>query len=262
MGNCMLAYPDKTLSATLSEGSWLTALPLNNLKDDALATLARSSDATTASTKFKADLGSSKAVRVISLYKHNFTDIAQVKVTGSDNSDMSAPVYSGSFVTVPAALTGYQKVYTLVLSADTTARYWRIEISDTANPAGYVQLTRCLLMTGWQPTLNMSYGAGITPVTDTERERTLGGVDFFDQRDARRSCKFSMDYLSLTEALQQLDLQMSLGIHSEIFFVYASDDTGQNLLRRSWLATLLELSAIEYPTYDRHSVAYEVMEIL
>lgn len=262
MATCMLAYPDKTLNATLSEGSWLTALPLNNLKTTDLATVARSSDATTASTKFKVDFGSSQAVRILSLYKHNLTDAATVKITGSNNSNMSAPVYAGSFVTVPAALTGYQKVYTLILSADTTARYWRIEISDTSNPAGYVQLARCLLMTAWTPTLNMSYGAGIQPVTDTERERTLGGVDYFDERDARRACKFSLDYLALTEAMQQLDLQMSLGIHSELLFVYTSDDTGQTLMRRSWLATLRELSAIEYPAYDRHSVAYEVMEIL
>lgn len=262
MGNVMLGYPDKTLNATLSEGSWLVALPLNNLKDTALATVARSSDATAANTKFKVDLGSAMAVRVLSLYKHNLTDSATVKLTGSNNSDMSAPVYSGSWVTVPAALTGYQKVYTVILSADTTARYWRVQITDTANPAGYVQLARCLLMTTWTPTLNMSYGAGIQPVTDTERERTLGGVDYFDERDARRACKFSLDYLSLTEAMQQLDLQMSLGIHSELLFVYASDDTGQDLLRRTFLATLRELSAIEYPAYDRHSVAYEVMEIL
>lgn len=262
MGTCMLAYPDKTLSATLSEGSWLTALPLNNMKDTQLATVARSSDATTASTKFKADLGSSLAVRIISLYKHNFTDAAQVKVTGSNNSDMSAPVYSGSWVTVPAALTGYQKVYTLILSADTTARYWRIEISDTANPAGYIQLSRCLLMSGWQPTLNMSYGAGIQPTTDTERERSLGGVDYYDRREPRRTCKFSLDHLSEAEGLAQLDMQMDLGVDNELFFLYGTDDTGQTLLRRSWLASLRELSAIEYPTYDRHSVAYEVQEIL
>lgn len=262
MANMMLGYPDKTLTATLSEGSWLVALPLNNLKTAALATVARSSDATTASTKFKVDLGSSQAVRLFSLYKHNLTDSATVKITGSNNSDMSAPVYSGSFVAVPAALTGYQKVYTLILSADTTARYWRIEISDTSNPAGYVQLARCLVMSVFTPTVNLMYGGSIAPTTDTATERSLGGVDYYDRREPRRTCKFGFDTLTTSEAMTQMDMQMDLGIDEELFFVYASDDTGQTLMRRSWLATLRQMSAIEYPAYDRHSVAYEIQEIL
>lgn len=262
MGNVLLAYPDLTLTATLSEGSWLTALPLTLLQDAQLATAARSSDATAASSKFKIDLGSAKAVRVISLYKHNLTDAATVKVTGSNNSDMSSPVYAGSAVTVPATLAGYQKVYTIVLTADTTARYWRLEISDTANPAGYVQLARCLLMTGWQPTTNMIYGASIVPSTDTAVERSLGGVDFFDRRDPRRSCKFTIDKLSLTEGMTDLDMQMNLGIDGEMLFVFDPSFTGQDLLRTVFLGTLRQLSAIEYPYFATNSVAHEVQEIL
>jgi hypothetical protein len=262
MANMMLAYPDKTVAATLSEGSWLAGLPLNNLKDRQLATVARSSDDAEASTKFKADLGSAIAIRTISLYKHNLSDSAQVRVTGSNNSDMSAPVYSGSWVTVPAALTAYQKVYTVILTADTTARYWRIEISDTSNPSGYVELSRCVIAPAWVPTIGMSYGSNIAPSTDTTVERSLGGVDYFDRREPRRTSRFTLDSLLLAEAMATLDMQMDLGIDGEFLFVYEATDTGRTLMRRSWLATLRQLSAIEHPAYDRHTVAYEVKEVL
>jgi hypothetical protein len=214
-------------------------------------------------TIFNADLGASQSIRAISLYKHNLTDAAQVRITGSDNSDMSSPAYSGVWVTVPTAITGYQKVYTLVLTANTTARYWRVEIDDPTNPDGYVQLARVLFVPlVFQPTLNMSYGAGIVPATDTAVERSLGGVNFFDRRDPYRSCKFSLNHLTLTEGMQNLDLQMDLGIDGELLFLFDAAATGQDLMRTSFLGTLKQLSAIEFPYLDRNSVAYEVQEIL
>lgn len=66
--------------ATLSGGSWLSTLPLNNLKDRRLSKVARTADDAVASTKLLADLGAEYYTRLVSVHKHNLSLAANVRV--------------------------------------------------------------------------------------------------------------------------------------------------------------------------------------
>lgn len=261
MSNCLFAYPDLTLTATLSGGSWSTGLPLNNLKNPALATVARTVDDAEASTVIKIDLGSAKLVDVIALINHNISDNAALVVVGSNNSDLTSPIYiTYPAVTVPAALTGYQKQ--LVIAPAATARYWGISIFDTNNPAGYVQMGRCFIGTGFRPALNMAFGAGITPITATTSQQAIGGTTYFNELGQRRSWRFTLDALTEAEGVTALDLMMDRGLSGELFFLFDGADTAANMMRRSFLANLRQLSALEYPYVNRTSMAMELLEVL
>lgn len=77
-------YSDPSVSyvPTLAGGSWAAALPLSNLQTTALAQVARSSNATLQATRFNVDLGTSRAVGMIALVKHNHSTTAKVRVLG------------------------------------------------------------------------------------------------------------------------------------------------------------------------------------
>lgn len=84
MANCVLGWPIYSdtgvlYTPALSGGSWSADLPLTNLKDRNLDTVARSSNALTASTQFSIDLGASRASRVLSLWKHNLSGTGMVR---------------------------------------------------------------------------------------------------------------------------------------------------------------------------------------
>ena len=85
MSNCVFGFPvysDVGVLQTpaLSGGSWESDLPLTNLQDARLAKVARSTNALAASTCFDLDLGTSRSVRVHSLWKHNLSSAATARV--------------------------------------------------------------------------------------------------------------------------------------------------------------------------------------
>jgi hypothetical protein len=274
MQNCLFAWPDRLLdsasySTVLSGGSWNTDFPLANLKSTLLSKKARSADALAASTKFDSDLGTARAVRVIALLRHNAGSAATVRVRAYSDSGYTTLVHDAGTVSFwpegyPAAedKKRYQEDFYIVLSSTQTARYWRTEIVDTANPAGYFEMGRCIFAPAYQPAINMIYGANIGLTTDTSSDRSLGGVDYFDRREPRRVQQFTLNSLDEAEAFNNVfDMQWDRGIDRELLFVHDPGDTGIMLKRRAFLSTLRQLSAIEYPYGDVHSVGFEVGEV-
>jgi len=205
---CLFSYPDRALSATFSTAGtpWLTALPLDNLKNRLVSKLARSAGITTAHTQFDMTIPANKVVQMIAILKHNASAPATVKLSfsnvaiGGYELHQSAALPFWGDGTVPAewaqddfwgsAITnakiaeyGWYPDFWYVLPAPlvhaTNPLYVRVEIVDTSNPAGYFQLGRCFTGPAKQPQVNMDYGAGGIWKQDALKERSLGGVPQF-----------------------------------------------------------------------------------
>ena len=245
-------------------------LPITNLKNPLLSAKARSTDALAASTKFDADLGVARAIRVIAILRHNFSADATIQVRGYSDAGYTSLVWDSTALAVwpegyPAVENKkrYQEDFYILLPSDQTARYWRTEIVDTSNPAGYVELARAIFMPAFQPAVNMIYGASVGIGTDTTKTRSRGGVDYYDRKEPLRSARFQLDVLTEAEAFTDVfDLQWDRGIDREILFVFDPSDTGVLLKKRSWLATIRELSPIEFPYFNNHQTAFAVEEVL
>lgn len=292
MSNCLFAWPDRVIptaayTPALSGGSWASALPLANLKDRALGTYAQSSNALAASTTFDIDLGTARELRVFAIPDHNFSFAATIQVLVDNENSFASPnladtgalavwpryypvgvlpttheSYSDGKLTAEAAA-GLRVGWWYALPAAVSGRYVRVIITDTGNSAGYVRLNRFICAPAWQPALNMSYGGAITWVTDTEAVNALGGSTWFDRRTPRRSLTLTLDALTPAQAMAwPFELQRILGIDGELFFVYDPGDSDLLLKQRSFLATLRQLNAIEYPYYDRQRTAFELLEII
>lgn len=289
--HCILAFPnridDTVTNATefiAGVGSWLTALPLENLKDEKLAKVARSTDCTNASTQFAIDLGRSFRVQVLALLRHNISLAGRIKYTAYLDVALTQEVYSSGWqfawpVVYPAELLDWEDdnfwnatwaadvaasypIFSLqVLNPRITARYWKIEVDDETNPDGYIEIGRATIATGWQPKHNMNYGNGIVwervGLTDT----TLGGVEHIEDLYERRRQTLTFDGLDYDEAMALIfDMQKILGRGGQVFFVADPNDT-IHMLRRAFLATIPETKAIkQLPCFFTNSI--ELVEVI
>lgn len=286
MANCMISYRIWSDDATLSGGSWLAALPLNNLKDRRISKVARSSDALEASTTFDVDLGAARYIGVVALIGHNLSQSATVRIYGDDASDFASPGYdSTAFAAIPdiypsgyplwidaadrdGALSatdyadGYVPDVIHVPATPQNYRYWRVVISDTGNADGYVQIGRLVVANVYQPTVNFDADAQLGWQTSTSRTETDGGAFFFNSKPQRRTVGITFSYVPEDEAMVHLyELNRYLGTDKQVLFIYNPSDT-EHMHRRSFLGVLDKLSPLDIPYGSWMGQGFSIIEEL
>ncbi len=286
MKNVTIGYGNKIDTATLSGGSWQATLPLNNLKNRRLSKLARSTNATNAFTKFVVDLGSAQNVQCIALILHNISVSGTVQIKGNATNVFTAPSYdSGVIQAYPSgiiplnlleweednfwlgtlsqqALAGYRSPFYLLLNAAQTLQYWQVEIFDSGNSDGYIQIGRMFIGKAFIPSKNMSYGQSLGDTDDSIFETSLTGEEFVDVRTTFRTHKFELQLLTKEEAYSGiLDIQRTTGVTKEVFLIGDNDDTN-NLNRRSFLGRFRSLNPIIQKTPTLYSSQFEIKEII
>lgn len=281
----MIGYPNLIDSATLSGGAWATTLPRANLQNRIIGRVARTSDATLASTKFDATYAVAKNIRAISLVNHNFSLAGLVRIRGASDAAFATVLYDSGWSPVwPAVYTtdsleweddnwwsgqytdeqrsGYMATYTHILVTNIRAQYWRVEIDDTTNAAGYVQIGRVFIGPVWQPLLHMGYNNSVSWETKTGVQEAIGGTEYFQRRTPYRVTVVPIPNMSIAEGLgNAFEIQRRAGVDGEVFFIFDPDDT-IHALRRQYLGRLRTLSPIQYPYVNNHSTMFEIKELL
>lgn len=286
MANVHLAFPNKIDGCTLSGGSWLSTLPLNNTKNRRLSKLARSTNILTSSTKFDIDMGASTTVGCVALIAHNLSVGATVRIQGDDANDFSSIVYdSGDTYMWPSgmipqslleweednfwlgtisqqAIAGYKTPFIHFLPVQQNLRYWRVLITDTSNSDGYINLGRVFIGAAFVPTYNISYGRGLVVNDASAIETSLTGEEFFDQKQRYRVHTLSLDFLSRTEAYTNiLDMQRNIGTTGEILISLDPDDTS-NVPRHSFMGRLQSISPVLEASFEVFTNQMEIREII
>jgi len=286
MANVFLAWQNRIDSATLAGGSWSASLPLTNLQSPVIQKVARTASATTTATQFQIDLGTARAVGVVSLLAHTISQSGQVRVTGYDAAGYVTAIYDSGWLdvfpadSVPLArrnweddnfwsgqlqasdLIGLQSPFVHILTNEQFLRWWKVEISDAANAAGYVDIGRCIVARGWRPGVNYSYGAEIQYFDPSPSVTTLSGTMYFDQRPKGRQFRFGIDAMSSSEAYgYALEMQRLAGMTDEVLLVPDSDDAG-NIPLRAFAGRLTALNGIGVPDPSRFSGSFELKEII
>jgi len=259
MSNLILGYNNLIDGATLSGGSWSESLPLANLKTRLLSKVARSSNAQAASTLIDIDLGSSKSVRAFGAIRTNLSvSGASYRLRGSNDITFATGLYDSGSVAANAQTPDL----IIGLAATTNARYWRLEITDAANAAGYVQIGRLFIGPALAPADNYSKGAEIGYRSNSSFSRSIGGVKYFDRRTGERVFSFQLDWLTDAEALgQALELQRVADITGEVLLIVDPADTIFNQ-KRHFLGTLEQLSPLKNPYLTVHQAAFNVVEVV
>lgn len=284
MQNIIFAWPNRTEAATLSGGAWSTNSPLNNLKTRYSFEVARSADTALASTQLQCALDKVRSVRCMALLRHNLTVAGSYRLCASNTAgDFSAPIADTGWVDAwpsmkpfgdtdwgdegwwggkPAAedIAGYPSILLVVLPAAVRARYWRLELDDTGNPAGYVEAGRLWIGGQWQPEYNMSLGMGLRWEDASKSEKSVGGTFYPDEREKTRVLTASLDSLSHDEAhARYLEMTRQLGTTRELLVVPDADDA-MHMIRRSFVGCLRQLSPAEAYSKRRYKGAIEIKE--
>lgn len=291
MANCIIGFPNHVDAAAafttvaFSNGSWSSTLPLTNLRNPLLSNVARSTNDDLTSTKLDVDLGLARDVQVIAIPKHNISRNGYIRVRGSNDVAFSTTVLDTGWVDAWPIVKPFGSLYwgapglwdgklspeeaanisipfVYVHESMVVARYWRIEINDTSNPDGYIDITRLFICPGWQPARNMSYGVELGIVDPSEVQISDGGAKYFRKKTKFRTARFKIDNITVDEALTRaFDMMRTQGITQQVFFIFDPEDTF-HLHRRSFLANMRQLSSLEYPFYNLNSIAFDIEEVI
>lgn len=284
MANVLLGYQNRADDATLSGGSWTVGLPLTNLQNRVLSNPARSSDALVVSTKFNVTLDKARPVRVIGLIRHNISTGGLHRFTAYSDAGRTTLVYDSGWLDTWPAIYDVEDLeweddnfWELTISEEDRAgfqwnvfhcptdlvyeRYWTVEVNDTDNDDGYVEIGRLFVGNSFSPDTNMSYGQSIGYESRSSVEEAWDGTEYFDERLAPRVIRFSFEWLSTDEAMRVLDIQRVSDITKELAVIYDPDETAQ-AVRRSFLGRIRKLSEIEQHLFEIHGTAFEVKELL
>jgi len=268
MGNLAIGYFNRVRSGvTITGGSWRAALPASNVASPERAAVARSTTAATADTKLNIDLGAAYTLRVIAFDAHNLSNAGQwlVKLgTSSGASDLYLGTLTNwlqatsveSTITEHGASKGRDFMAALVLSADISARYLTIEVSDSGNAAGYVEIGYVFAGPALIPAINAEYGAwsdGHTDLSTSSRARS--GALWTDPVARYKSAQVSLGALTTAEAAIVHEQQRVLGTVGRVLFVpdIADADVTQ---RFGFIGRMSQLSALDHPQYARRGNAF------
>lgn len=249
-----LGFKNRLDAATLSAGSWTG---LDNVKNRKLYSVARSTDATTANTKFQVDIGASYAIDYLSLHAHNLSSAATITLkagTTAGASDTLNSTGNAAYSVTFDDLREFSTHYAIIITAGVSARYWTVEITDTGNSDGYIDIGRAGLWQGITPTYNMQWGVkyGINDgVSDTDR--SLAGDFLYDTQVRKRTANFTLGFLTDTEKDDIHELNRVTGKTGEVLF-YAGEQIYDMLGRLDEPGVLtrkfLNMNAIEYQVIE------------
>ena len=216
-------------SATLEGGDWATggaASTLDNLKTRYLRQYAISDGATTTATQFTIDLGSTQTIGVIALCNHNLTPITgQVTITGAADSGFTQIAWRGNNMQVYSG-----SDFAVALPADMGARYWKVEILDSSNAAGYVRIGRVFIGPAFAPLQGIEFNSSLAVESRAGVNEAWSGMEFFESRRNRRVWRGQFNHLNETEAHDWINVLRTNDSHKEVYLVDTAARQSGNML--------------------------------
>jgi len=282
VANVFLGWPNRVGESTLSGGSWLAALPRANVADARITKVARSSTDAVSDTKIIGDMGQARSIRAFALVNHNLSQSALVRFRLGTTSG-GAEVYDSGWVNAWQMSfdtdllewedAGWWEGITddeylrapfavvHVISEFKSARYWSIEVDDTANVDTYVQIGRVFVGGGLLPAKNFSFGSLDGWEDPSSIVRSESGAEYAVVLPKLRVTRFRLDWLTPAESEYVHEMLRRLGTTGEVLYVPDATDADAQQ-RYGFLGRLRELSAIEYPYVSTRAIALEIAEIL
>lgn len=231
MANIRIYNRNAISTATLSGGSWLAGLPLENLREQRPKLKARSTNTVTTSTQFRVELTAPLTVLGIQLVSTNLSSAAQYKITWYTDATFTTAVDTTDWqsvgVTIDWSMTddwldwldpdfwlgatpfvdpdnqGRDIRYTFAV--ETSVQYLKVEIDDGSNPDGFVEIGYGYFGRAFVPSTNIDFGASFGRDSLTSIQETVGGSKFFNRRGSRKRLTIAWSALPSAEVLGEID---------------------------------------------------------
>ena len=276
-------------TATLSGGSYRSTLPRTNMQTADIRTVARTTDAANASTMVKVDLGAIKQIDGVALGPINASPGATYRVRSYSDSSFSTLKYDSGTRTLPGTVvtstdlewedSGFWYglntetllpelpvfLIEIIPAASLTLaqqQFWKIEIFDSANASGYLDIGRLFMGRAFRPAINYDEDNGFGLSALTDMVESLGGKRTYFERGIRRTLRLSFKYLTETEAFgDAFRMAVKARDSRQIFIVPDYGDTTY-LQERSFLATFKTIPSIQQLLVSRGATAIDAEEVL
>ena len=271
--NLRVIYQNIADTATITASSTAGGTSTSSLKKDAKSLIWRATGTTATLT---VAFGGTKTLRGIILPFTNLTSTATITATVVGGSGYS----TGEVLACPYQQTDSWDSSYLPVGANsysygggTYARVWfpapetctgvTIIITNTSNPAGYIEASRLVLGDYWSPTFNTSFGISSSPKDLSTNERTDSG-DLVTTRGVRyNSMRFDLTWLDPTDRAIFTKILKTNGISKPLLislFPDASEDYNKEQTYQIY-GKLSQLSDISHPMFGIYSSSIDIEEI-
>jgi len=214
----LLAWDNKMDAATLSAGSEINSLPVTNVQHEHVSRQWRTA-ATVKDSWLLADMLSSVTVGALAIVGTNLTASATVRVRASDaDPQAQSSLLLDTGVIAAGVVANHPAVY-YVPSNPVTARYWRIDITDTT-VADNLHIGRVFAGPAWRPPFGRAFPFSAGREDDSERRFSRGGQALHDVRPQRRVMEVQLDFQSEAEMMNNaLEVARFSGLHSDVLII-------------------------------------------
>lgn len=262
-------------TVTVSTGATASNFSVNSLKNDIKGLVWRSTS-TTASLTFQ--LAASSSVSSVIFPFCNFSKTAQITVKLYTNTADSTPVLTKTVTAAPFTALSQTAWSTLPLGVNsygfgggTYARCYVtptncqkviVDITDTNNTAGYLEISRAIIGTYWAPTYNTEYGLSAGLTDTSQATRTESGNLVVTNDAVYKTLNFNLSYLVASDRDNLITILRSVGTKRSIFVSLFPEDTEVD---REGLyqiyGVLSSLQPITHSTYLTYASSIEIQEI-
>lgn len=137
------------------------------------------------------DLDTPQEVSTLIIYDHN--------ITATGTITLKADTTSSGWDDFTESITYNDDKIVHYLSSPQTFQYWRLEITDTANPDGYIEISELYLGSYYEPDHNFKHGYGQDSKSITTKNKTAYGIIKKRFYNIQRKLKYNFPYLTDTE---------------------------------------------------------------
>jgi hypothetical protein len=280
--------------ATITASSTGGSTSPDNLKSDTKSLVWRSTTGTQASLIL--DFGVTRNIGGVALAFTNLpSSSATIRVVGYNTApsftgsalNVTGAAYNSGLVTCcpwnnlalpswgtnPAGSSNYSygggthaRVWLSSANAATAVRYLGIEIADSTNTAGFIEVSRVIAGNFWSPTYNTGYGmqAGIKDLS--EHVRTEGG-DLLTRRGPRfRTLNFDLQWVTPSDRKELTRIFLGNGMPRPLFVSLFPDSTGVDEdFQREGIhqiyGKMVQVPGVSYTSFEVYSTNIELEEV-
>lgn len=260
MSNVRLLFPNVADDAALScSPAEIAALPVTNLQDQTRGRVWRS-NGVIAAQHILGDLSGFQNCSALALVRHNLTATGTYRLRLYDQTGQTGTLlYDSGAVTLGGTILGWGAFvwgtdpwgagslqdwpvpYFVAWFPTVRALSFDLELTDTANPDGYLQASRLVLGAYFEPECNADAALEMSWEEQSKQVRTEGGTLRTDEREPYRRFAMILPRLTASERTTLLDRLRRAGLRNDLFLSCAPEMSAD--LERDYTG-LVKLTAI------------------
>lgn len=261
---------------SMAVGVSASGFALTNLVDDKKSKTWRSTNLT--SPKIRVTWATAKSISGVALAFTNLISGSTFRIVLFDdpaagsqlydsgaiaiNYSYDAPVGFGSIGSASFAYGGGAHV-SAFFDAVPGVKRMEIELTSAGNPDGYIEISRIIAGSAWQPNDNADYGAKVDFIDATTGIRTSSGNLVTDRGTITRAMEFSMQAMDSVDKAALNNLFRSIGRSQPLFIslIPGSGAIAEEQLSQQIYGKLEQDLSVSLPFFQRYSSSIRIVEV-